>query len=83
MVNFDVTRDMNLNKGRPAEVVMVNTDKKIKRQRKEECRFFRKQRIRFTEFLFLRGDGYTIIIRFRSVICLPTNPEIYNERKGR
>ena len=76
LVNFDVIRDMILN-GRLDEVVTVHTDKKNKRKSKEECRFFRRRRTKFTEFRFSRGDGYTIIIRFRSVICLQTNPARY------
>ena len=35
LVNFDVIKDMILNRGRPDEVVTVHTDKKIKRKRKE------------------------------------------------
>ena len=35
LVNFNVIKDMILNKGRPDEVVTVHTDKKIKRKRKE------------------------------------------------
>ena len=34
-VNFNVIREMILNKGRHDEVVTVHTDKKIKRKRKE------------------------------------------------
>ena len=63
--------------GRLDEVVTVHTDKKNKRKSKEECRFFRRRRTKFTEFRFSRGDGYTIKILFRSVICLATNPARY------
>jgi hypothetical protein len=35
LVNFNVIRDMILNKGRPDEVVTLHTDKKRKRKRKE------------------------------------------------
>jgi len=76
LVNFDVIRDMILNK-RPDEVVTVHTDRKIElKEKKEECRFFQMQRTKFTEFRFSREGDYTIIIRFRSVICLPTYPEV-------
>ena len=80
LVNFDVIRDMILKTGRTTtddDVVTVHPDKKlnVSEKRMEECTFFRNQRTRFTEFRFSRGDDYTIIIRFRSVICPPTNPE--------
>ena len=35
LVNFNVIRDVVLNKGIPDDVVTVHTDKKIKRKRKE------------------------------------------------
>jgi len=35
LVNFNIIRDMILNKGRPGEVVTINMDKKIKRKKKE------------------------------------------------
>ena len=76
LVNFDVIRDMIL-KRRSDEVVMVHTDKKIKRKRMEgRVQILSEAQDKFTEFRFSRGDDYAIIIRFRSVICLPTNPEI-------